>query len=80
MNANAKTVVLLFLCVVAVGAQQPNIGGQHYMTINGIDGPPYPIVNNPVRTALPAAFTIWGATNQPYAIFQGNLRPARRSS
>ena len=74
MNANAKAIVLSFLCVVAVGAQQPNIAGQHYMTINGVDGPPFPIVNNPVRTALPAAFTIWGAANQPYAIFQGNLQ------
>ena len=80
MNATVKTSCVLFLCVVAVGAQQPNIAGQHYMTINGVDGPPYPIINNPVRTALPAAFTIWGAANQPYAIFQGNFRPARRSS
>ena len=27
-----------------------------------------------MRTALPATFPIWGASNQPYAIFQGNLR------
>jgi hypothetical protein len=74
MNTNLKTVVILLLFAVAVVAQQPNIPGQHFMTINGVDGPPYPIVNNPVRTALPAAFSIWGAPNQPYAIFQGNLQ------
>ena len=74
MNANVKTVVILLLCAVAIVAQQPNIAGQHFMTINGVDGPPFPIINNPIRTALPAAFTIWGAPNQPYAIFQGNLQ------
>ena len=74
MNSNAKAVVLSLLCAVAIGAQQPNVPGQHFMTINGIDGPPFPILNNPVRTALPALFTIWGAANQPYAIFQGNLQ------
>jgi hypothetical protein len=72
MNVTLKTVAFLFLCTVAVVAQQPNTGS-HSMTINGIDGPPFPIINNPVRTAAVATFAISGFPNQPYAIFQGNL-------
>ena len=76
MNPNAKAVVLLFLCVVAVGAQQPNIGGQHSMTINGVDGPPFPIINNPVRTALTATFTIRTARTSRTRCSRASLGPA----
>jgi hypothetical protein len=69
---HAKTLSAFVICSLAVFAQQPN-SGNHSMTINGIDGPPFPIVTNNVRTSTAANFQMTGATNQPYAIFQGNL-------
>jgi len=69
---HAKTVAALFLCTLALVGQQPNTGN-HSMTINGIDGPPFPILTNNVRTSTLASFQMNGASNQPYAIFQGNL-------
>jgi hypothetical protein len=69
---NAKTIVALFLCTLVSVGQQPNTGN-HSMTINGINGPPFPILTNNVRTNTLVTFQMGGASNQPYAVFQGNL-------
>jgi hypothetical protein len=69
MNVKVKTFVLLPLIAFMAIAQQPN-SGYADMTINGAVGPPFPILTN-VRTSLPCSFNFTGATNQPYAVFQG---------
>jgi len=59
--------IALFACVAA--AQQAN-SANHSMTINGVDGSPFPILLN-VRTSLPATFIWTGLANQPFALYQG---------
>jgi hypothetical protein len=68
-----RLLATIVLCSCVVAAQQPN-SANHRMTVNAVDGPPFPIVNNTsVKTNLPAVFSIAGVINMPYAIFQGNL-------
>jgi hypothetical protein len=72
MIAKSTSAVLLLVMTVAVCAQQPNTAN-HSMTINGLDGPPFPIQPNYVRTSLPASFAFGTIPNQPYALYQGTL-------
>ena len=67
-----RLIATLAVSACLLGAQQSNTAN-HSMTINGVGGPPFPIVTNNVKSNLPANFQITGAANQPYAIFQGNL-------
>jgi hypothetical protein len=65
----------LLLAGVAV-AQQPN-GASASMTIDGANGPPFPIAAN-VRTNTTAAFTLSGVPNAPYVVAlaaQGVIQP-----
>jgi hypothetical protein len=62
--------LVLFLTVAAFG-QQPNTG-THSMTINGVDGAPFPILTT-VKTSVIANFGFQTSSFQPYAVFQGNL-------
>jgi hypothetical protein len=64
--------MLWLLLAGAAAAQQPN-SVYHRMTVNGVDGPPFPIVNATVLATGSAAFLIGGLPNQPYAIYQGPL-------
>lgn len=68
-----KTAGALALLACAAMTQQPNSGFAS-MTINGVDGAPFPILTN-IRTSLPAGFAFSGATNQPYFVFQTGLAP-----
>lgn len=71
MFTMTRFVALLIVVATALGAQQPNTGS-HSMTIDGVDGPPFPVLTS-VRTSLPASFSFGTLANQPYALFQGNL-------
>lgn len=63
----------------AMLAQQPN-SPVAAMTINGADGPPFPIAKD-LRTNLPAAFSYSGFPNQPYAMFQAaTIQPGAASA
>lgn len=65
---------VLFACVVV--AQQPNSSNAR-MTIDAVEGPPFPIQMN-VRTSSAAIFQIQGGTNVPFVIVgsaQGNVAP-----
>ncbi len=66
-----STITALVFVTAAALAQQPN-SPAHSMTINGVDGPPYPITSNDIRTSTLTTFTILGASYQPYAIYQAS--------
>lgn len=66
----AAFALILSLTATAL-AQQPNTA-THSMTINGIDGPPFPI-NTTLKTSVVAQFSFQTASFQPYAVFQGTL-------
>lgn len=69
MNAKVTCSILCLCLAAGLPGQQPN-SANHSMTIDGVDGPPFPIFTN-VRTSLPATFIWGGLPNQPYALFQG---------
>lgn len=69
MNAKIITAALLLVTSGIAFSQQPN-SGYAEMTLNGANGPPFPINTN-IRTSLPVNFAFMGSTNQPYAVFQG---------
>jgi hypothetical protein len=69
MIPTPASATLLLVIALSAHAQQPNAGA-HSMTINGIDGPPYPIATNDVRTSSIATFAMRAPANQPYAIYQ----------
>jgi hypothetical protein len=61
------TTIGLAALACATFAQQPNTGGIASMTINSVDGPPYPIQTN-VRTNTENVFQIQGLTNANFVI------------
>lgn len=63
------SMIVILLISAAAAAQQSN-SAVHAMTINGIDGPPYPIATNDVRTNSTTVISLHGVSNQPYAICQ----------
>jgi hypothetical protein len=71
MFAQVKPAALFLMMVGVLFSQQPNTSN-HSLTINGNDGPPFPVQIN-VRTSLPANFAFGTLPNQPYALYQGTL-------
>jgi hypothetical protein len=68
--------MLWLLLAGGLFAQQPN-SASATMTIDGFNGPPFPIAAN-VRTNTTAAFTLSGAPNAPYVVAlaaQGLVQP-----
>jgi hypothetical protein len=71
MILKPASAILLLLITVAAYPQQPN-SANHSMTIDGVDGPPFPIQTN-VRTSAQATFIYGGLANQPFALWQGTI-------
>jgi len=68
-----RSAFVVFVATVCVIGQQPN-SAVHSMTLNGLDGTPFPILQN-VRTSLPVNFLFLTAPGQPYSVYQGTLHP-----
>jgi hypothetical protein len=73
--ARSASVIAVLLVSVAAAGQQSN-SANHAMTINAVDGPPYPIATNEVRTNTTAVIAVTGVANQPYAIYESGALAA----